>query len=103
MTILLLAGCANPDALIDTRIIGIQGEADSPDLVLNIASCGAREVRTDVDAISSSVLLLVRTIGGHDGADCAESTTLRLAEPLGTRSVIDLASRRAVAVQPNDG
>lgn len=99
----LLAGCANPDAMIDTRLIGVSGDRASRDLVLSIASCGAREVRTDVDPAADRVLILVRTVGGHDGAECAETTTVRLTDPLGSRRVIDLVSRREVPVQPAGG
>ncbi len=94
--------CASGDSLVPTRIIQAGGDAESRQLGLNIASCGSTEITTEVDEGPDTVKILVKTRGGQDGADCAESTTIQLDEPLGSRRLTDASTGNEVSLVPLD-
>lgn len=99
---MVVPACARSDSLVPTRIIQAGGDAGSRQIELNISSCGSSEITTEVDEAPATVRILVKTRGGHDGADCAESTTIQLDEPLGSRNVIDASTGNEVSRVPLD-
>lgn len=99
---MVVSACTPADSLVPTRIIQAGGDAGSRQVELNIASCGSSEIITEVDEGPGTVNILVKTRGGQDGADCAESTTIQLDEPLGSRSLTDGSTGNEVSIVPLD-
>ncbi len=72
-------------------------------LALAVGSCNATSI--DVDTVESDVEVVI-TLRSHDDAateDCADGTTVTLAEPLGDRTLVDGAADRALVCEQAPG
>ena len=81
----------------------VYGEPTSTELELNVASCNenlATEVRESATEVRVRVMSDRKL--GRDRGDCADSVTVDLSEPLGTRRVVDESSGEVVEVQEPD-
>ncbi len=79
------------------------GEERSTKLELNVNSCNEKptaEVEESATEVRVEVMSSRRL--GRNGGDCADSVTVTLSEPLGTRRVVDESTGEVVEVQRPD-
>jgi hypothetical protein len=87
----------------DRSFFAAYGKAGSTKLELNVDSCNENP-RAHV--VESATEVHVRVISdrrlGRNGGDCADSVTVTLSEPLGTRLVVDESTGDVVEIQAPD-
>lgn len=100
VTLLSVAsGCAGQER----SFFAAYGKAGSTELELNVDSCN-ESLTAEVKESATQVRVTVtsdRRLGRSRG-DCADSVTVSLAEPLGTRRLVDESTGEVVAVQAPD-
>ena len=79
------------------------GEPASTKLELNVNSCNEKPTAV-VEEFATEVRVEVMSDRrlGRNGGDCADSVTVTLSEPLGTRRVVDESTGEVVDVQRPD-
>ena len=96
----VIPACSGDDRQIDTQIFAVAGDRDGTELRLGINSCNATEIHVRVTEEADTVDLLVQTVGGHEGDECADATKVVLDEPLADRLVVDETTGDVITVGP---
>jgi hypothetical protein len=90
-----LTGCSGA---VDGKIVRAHGSSDSATLSLTVSAC---ELKYNVDVAQDSEQVRVRVTGhrsGNGSPDCAMGVLVLLRDPLGSRTVIDETTGKAVTV-----
>ena len=96
----LVLVCATGCGGRSRTFFAVHGAPTSTELQLNVNSCN-ENLATDVSESATEVRVRVMSDRklGRSGGDCADSVTVNLSEPLGTRRVVDDSSGEVVQVQ----